>query len=174
MADNSGKPRVTWKGVVVTIIVTAIPTAFFYFDLWTKFEDAFLSPPGQNQISFRIERDCASGNLREVLLASFDTNERYRFENGAESLRICADEIVTGTAKELPEKLADRFPGCLRYSDVTHTFSMIANPEAVCTIPAGTGQRYICDASKDGVRDEQPSVVVRASLPSCGSAEGFE
>ena len=81
-----------------------------------------------------------------------------------------------GMAKKFkfPAKLAEKYPGCLRFDDVRNALQMRSNSRAVCNDSSNGNARYLCDGADDASRS-LPSlenlVTSPTQLPVC--TDGF-
>lgn len=119
------------------------------FNTWATRE---FGRAAQLKIDFQSSHGCPSGNLVDIRRQFSD--DLLWLERGADSLIICADQVVSTNVDDAPQALAREFPGCLQLS--FRSLKMLRASDAVCALPNNKG--YVCDAAT-GVRGLGPEAL---------------
>ena len=121
-----------------------------------------------NDVHLNFESQCFRGSLSNL---KQDEYFRAKLSGDAAVLRVCDEYVLSATVAEFPEKLAARYPGCLRFDEDDDTLHMLFNPHAVCWTRIDGKKKYMCDGGDGGKGRVKPPdcalVCLGDNLPSC-------
>ena len=121
-----------------------------------------------NDVHLNFERQCLRGSLSNLKRDEYFCAE---LSGDATVLRVCDEYVLSATVAEFPEKLAARYPGCLRFDEDDDALHMLFNPRAVCWTRIDGKKKYMCDGGDGGKgRVKAPDgalIGLGDNLPSC-------